>query len=141
MRQAKNPRQQETRIDVSFGVSGDELVPSALSSRLGLQPDWAFAKGEEFQSPTGVHQRHHGVWAIASKSHISSDDLADHIRYILETLDPVRDVVNEIKQDPSSRVSVGIWWEPEGEQGGYTLKAATVATLCQYCDEIDFYFA
>ena len=141
MRHSKNPQRHATRLDVSFGVSGDDLVPSAISSRLGLRPDWAFAKGEEYLSASGVQQRAHGVWAIESKSHVTTGDLADHVDYILKVLEPVREGVREIRRASSLRVNVSIWWEPEGGQGGYTLKAAAVAALCEYCDEIDFYFA
>lgn len=129
------------RAAISFGVTGTNLVPSELTMRLGLQPDRAFAKGATHHTPRGPRQRPFGVWAIDSRSHVSSDELAEHADYILRLLEPVRPAIEGIKRDPSLRTSVGIWWAPEEGQGGYTLKATVVSALCQYCDEIDFYFA
>lgn len=134
-------QEKHVTASIRFGVSGTKLVPSELTRRLGLQPDTAFAKGATHHTPRGPRQRPFGVWAIDSRSHVSSDELSEHAHYILKLLERVRPAVEEIKRDPSLRVSVGIWWNPEEGQGGYTLKATVVSALCQYCEEIDFYFA
>jgi hypothetical protein len=108
---------------------------------LGIEPDRAFAKGDAHEVRGRRLLRPTGVWAVDSSSHVSSHELAEHAKYILRLLEPAREAINEVREGTSLRVRISIWWEPEGGQGGYTLKAKTVAALCEYCDEIDFYFA
>ncbi|MGV8039478.1 MAG: DUF4279 domain-containing protein [Thermoanaerobaculaceae bacterium] len=130
-----------TRAGISLRVTGEGLIPSEVSARVGLSPDRSFARGDQFDSRQGARRRSSAVWAIDSRDHVSSADIAQHAKWILQVLQPARSGIEEIKEDPSFRVSLGVWWEPESGQGGFTLKASTVSALCDFCNEVDFYFA
>jgi len=56
-------------------------------------------------------------------------------------LEPQKNQIQKMIADPSLRVSIAIWWEPEGGQGGFTMNAGTLNRLASLANEVDFYFA
>jgi hypothetical protein len=59
----------EGRVDeaeASFGITGDKVVPDAITRALGLEPSRSWAKGEKHQSKSGqVLTRHGGLWVVS----------------------------------------------------------------------------
>jgi hypothetical protein len=130
-----------TLVHVSFGLRGDNLTISEVTQALGIEPSSFTVKGTPMGGRSGSAPHPYTVWRLQSKSHVATENLADHVKYILERLEPAVARIEEYRNDESIRVSIGIWWAPEGGQGGYTLSSDLLMRLCALCDEIDFYFA
>lgn len=129
------------RVGVSFGVRGQCLVPEFVSTLLGIPATRQFSKGDSHDTHSGPMTRPFGVWAIDSDSFLDSESIEEHATFILGKIEPCRQQVRNLLEDDKLRVFVAIWWEPEGGQGGFTLKAATISRLASLANEVDFYFA
>ena len=57
-------------VNITFGVRSGNASPEDISAALGLEPSRAFAKGDEFESCSGIHERPWGVWQLRSDDHV-----------------------------------------------------------------------
>jgi hypothetical protein len=123
-------------VSVSFGVRGDSLVPSALTSLLGIQPSHAFAKGDQYDSKTGIRKRPWGVWQLRSDAFLSSPNAEDHARFILEQVEPKKDVIMTYLANDQFYVDVRIWCE--GEIASFGISSIVLGRLAALCKEFNF---
>ena len=72
---------------MSFGIRGDQLIPSEVTRIIGIEPSKAWKKGETYQSrfrkedaSIGIQKasRPWGIWEISSKGNVLSDNIEDH---------------------------------------------------------------
>ena len=130
-----------TEVSVTFAIRGDALVPASISTILGLEPSWSHAKGERYQSRAGVElARSSGVWSYSSEGKVDTREAESHAEFILRALSPKKRAITRYLEDPLFRVSIGIWWRPDGGSGGYTMTSESLSRLAEYCNELDFYF-
>ncbi len=70
--------------------AGDALDPEEISRALGTNPTRAYRKGEGFspgpRTPRVVGRT--GVWFLSTDKLVSSQDLHDHLRYLVRVLMP-----------------------------------------------------
>jgi hypothetical protein len=128
------------RINVSFGVRGDSLIPADLTSQLGIQPSHAFAKGEEYASKAGTRKRPWGVWQLRSEASVSSSNIENHARFILEQLEPKRSIIMKYLESDEFYVDLRIWCEPEAGIASFGISSSILARLAAMCKEFNFSF-
>jgi hypothetical protein len=71
------------KVRVAFSVSGPDLDPAQVSARLGLPPDEAHRRGDEWRNRrSGCLLRHHreGCWSVETSPRVASKDVNDHLR-------------------------------------------------------------
>lgn len=93
--------EQDTRKTyASFRVIGDNLVPEQITRILKVVPTTAYAKGERFQSTADQKERtgRTGVWLLSTAGIVASDNLHDHLAYLLGVLIPGRQDARPLAQ-------------------------------------------
>jgi hypothetical protein len=85
----KSERERAVQTYATFRVSGDNLDPRKVTKILKLTPTLAYAKGELYSAgPRSPKLRGRtGVWYFSTKRVISSDELADHLWFIISIID------------------------------------------------------
>lgn len=134
----ENPACKQTNI--SFGINGEDVDPSSITTLLGIQPTKAFAKGDEFNSRSGSHKRGFGIWTLSSKGIIDSTSPEAHAKYLLQKLEPRAKEILNLSNEKSSRTYISFWWEAKDGHGGFTLSSPILLRLSELCNDFDFYF-
>lgn len=96
-------------------VSGDEVNPDTVSQALGLSPSEAFKAGDAYSRG---HVRKHGMWALSSQDHVVSEDLEDHVRWLLDRIEPVQAALHDYLRAKDSFGFITCFWPlPHGHGG------------------------
>jgi hypothetical protein len=133
--------EEATDVHVSFRLRGDKLDISEVTRALGIEPTSFTVKGTPMGKRSGPHPHPYTIWRFESKGRVSTKNVHDHAKYVLEHLEPAVARIAEYRKDETLRTTISIWWAPAGGQGGYDLPSALLMRLCALCNEIDFYFA
>ena len=137
-------------MSISFGISGDKLLPNEITNLLKITPTKAWKKGDTYKSKyrnkNGSFEfrelkRPAGIWELSSLEEVLSNKLEDHASFIIQKLESSMNQIDKILSQSSMRTSINIWWQPEDGYGGYTLSADTIRKLSLLCNEMDFYFS
>ena len=75
-------------VDATLILWGENLVPDEITNLLGIPPTRSRAKGEN--SPGRRPLRHDllkvGMWTLSTAQYIPSQDLSDHVAFLVEKL-------------------------------------------------------
>lgn len=87
------------KVYVSLRVMGDDLDPKQITRILKIAPTLTYAKGEAFRAG-GDRERigRTGLWLFSTDGIVASDDLHDHLAYILGVLIPGRQEARPLAQ-------------------------------------------
>jgi hypothetical protein len=119
---------------VSVGFKAESLRVAEITRLVGLQPSRSYEKGDlSARTRTPMPW---GMWAIE----FETDDVESAAKRLLDVLGQKRDAIVEAARQTGATVSVGIWWEPEGGQGGFTLGSETLKQLSELGERVNFYF-
>lgn len=131
---------QQERPDIAqveLRLSGDRLVPAEVTAASGLLPSRAWRKGDTYESKAGgIRTRSFGIWVITSEG----TDVEQCSVGLLAKVEPLADAIRHVARTAGATVSVGIWWEPEGGQGGFTVSSDVMRRLSELGDRVDVYF-
>ncbi len=97
----------------TFHVMGDSVVPTFWTDYFGVDPDTAIAKGESFITPSGRVSRtpgRVGLWAVASKPFIRSNELEPHLRFLTERLNLTRPDLRETLEREGVKARFWCYW-------------------------------
>ena len=111
----------------SLRIFGDTLQPEEIGSALGLQATHTHLKGE-LLSPKHTTVRRESGWLIQSPLSERSD-MVDHLKWLLDSLEPKRDVVRELSR--RYRIDLFCGFSSGSGQGGFTLDSATLARIAE----------
>ena len=113
-----------SEIKVSLRLTGDNLVPSEISSALGCNPSEARAKGEEIESQRFIRKSPTGVWILRSHR---KDTLDEAIQDLLERVNVDATVWNDLTNRFRAEFFVGLF--SDTNQAGLTISAMTLRRL------------
>lgn len=122
-------------MSVSVGLKANDLDPEEVTRLVGVQPTRAVKRGVLL--PKRTVPSPWGIWVFESRS----DDVTKAATEILCALEPRMEQLREASSKYDAEVNVGISWQPEGGQGGYSLPADTLRRLSALASRIDFYFS
>ncbi|MCC6192133.1 MAG: DUF4279 domain-containing protein [Anaerolineales bacterium] len=131
--------QNVSRTFATFRLIGKDVDPDAASNMLGLTPSRAFRKGD----PRGESKTWpHGLWTITSQHAVDSTDLARHIEWLLDQLEPVRDQLESLR-DGDVKADIDCFFESLTGHGGPTFGPQLLARIASLDLELglDIYFA
>lgn len=74
---------------VKFIFKGESVDPDLITETLGILPDRRFRKGDPYGKKGRT--RPIGLWSISSSDRVESNNLEQHIVWILEKLEPVQE--------------------------------------------------
>lgn len=122
---------------VKLGLTGDELDPAAVTRATGLHPSRAWNKGETYEGKrTGTGVRPYGLWAVTSEG----TNVEQCARALLALVEPQAEAIRQVARASGATISIGIWWEPSGGQGGFTVASDVLRRLSELGDRVDVYF-
>jgi len=127
---------------VRFGMQSSELLPNMITEELEIQPTRSYARGDEYVTHTsktekGVRKRESGVWQVSSKGTVQTDNLQDHIGYIIDLLHPKQAEIRTILSNPEVYVDVCIWVESDEPVHSIMLPSKSVSLLAALCRDIN----
>jgi hypothetical protein len=109
----------------SLRIFGDALKPEEIGSALGLKATHVHLKGE-LLSPKHTTVRRESGWLLESPLSKRSD-MVDHLKWLLDSLGPKRDVIRELSR--KYRIDLFCGFASVNGQGGFTLDSVTLARL------------
>ncbi len=81
-----------------FRLVGEQLDPTQITAALGIEPSFAYVKGELFETKNGPLERPTGIWALSTETILAEVHIEDHLEYLLEQLDPVLATILDLSQ-------------------------------------------
>lgn len=126
------------RTFATFVLTGRDLEPQAVTHGTGLRPTHLHLRGEVPSS--GAPPFRHGQWQLSSRSVVESDDLEDHLSWLLDRLEPVvdrlpphvpRDEAFDSKTSPPGVVVAKFfcYWASDAVGGGPRLNPHTLERI------------
>ena len=129
------PKEKKSLARVGIRIKSDALDTSDVTRIVGVQPTRAVRKGEQPLDRSVPSLS--GIWTYS----IASDDISNAAVDVLSTIEPVIAQLREAATKYGAELTVSIFWQPEGGQGGYSLPADVMRRLSMLGERIDFYFA
>ena len=84
-------------VQATFRFVGDNVNPKMLTSRMGIQPSVAHAKGDTVEKhPDRTYLT--GYWGLDS-SVLSDQSLEEHLKHLLDALEPYASIIKELRKD------------------------------------------
>ena len=105
------------RTYATFRLLGDLLNPSDITSRLGIEPSKAFAKGETWDK-AGIRQCTKGIWKLSSKGQLMTTNLECHLVFLLNRLESVTLEILTIADELSLETDFFCYWLSATGHGG-----------------------
>jgi hypothetical protein len=124
----KNQKDDSRWSKAAFCIYGDTLQPDEMNRDLGLQATNSGLKGERQSKYPRARQLRTSIWFLDSSldNHLP---LQDHLKWLLDVLEPKLDVIHEIAMRYDARLSCG--YSSEHGQGGCTLDAALLERIAK----------
>lgn len=120
---------------VEFVLVSPILLPEDATAMIGLRPTRSFKKGDMTDRPDARTPRPWGLWAYE----VEAEDVETAAKALLAAVEGRLQSIRRAAESAQARVSVSIWWEPDGGQGGFSLPAELMRRLCALGDRIDIY--
>ncbi|NJL22506.1 MAG: DUF4279 domain-containing protein [Leptolyngbyaceae cyanobacterium SM1_3_5] len=126
------------RTYATFFLVGDTLKPADITARLEITPAVSFQAGDK-RGANGVWK--HGYWELTSQDQVVSDDLADHLVWLLDQLEAKREQLARLAAE-DIQPTISCFWEASGS-GGPVFSAQLLRRLAALHLELqmDIYFA
>lgn len=132
----ESSREEERSVArASVRIKSDTLDTAEVTRMVGVHPTRATQKGE--QPPDRSVPSLSGIWTYT----VCADQVSIAAMTLLETIEPVATGLRDAAALYGAELTVSIYWQPEGGQGGYSLPADTVRRLSMLGERVDFYFA
>ncbi|QQE13336.1 DUF4279 domain-containing protein [Planctomycetota bacterium] len=130
-------------VNVTFGIRADDLIPDEMTKLLGIQPSHSFARGDEYVghinlTEKGVRTREHGVWQVRSEEVVKSDDLQDHVDYLIDLLKGKQAEVKTLLADPDYYLDIRFWVEWPGYIHSFGIRSESISFLTSFCRDFNF---
>jgi len=110
------------RTQATLWIGVEDLNPSFVTSRLGLEPSETQTKGEIKRNSRGTSRTvQKGAWFLSSEGHVDSRDIRRHLDWLLARLVPVKTRIRELQEMEGIVMSVNCIWWSVGGTGGPTL--------------------
>jgi len=138
--------QDDYRMSVTLGMRALNLSTEEVSSAFGLKPTHTFERGEIFIPKHGSFSgqevmRRWGVWQYSSENFVQSEDIADHMNFILKIFEKKADVLQHYLDDPVFDVGLRIWFESKCQTVGLGFENATMLRMLKICNYVYFTLA
>lgn len=106
-------------------ISGDTLDPDQITAILGSEPTQSGIKGERFSTRHSAARRT-SFWLLESPLK-DSLPLADHLKWLLDLIEPKRDLIGSVAE--KWRVDFFCGFSSENGQGGTTFDSDLLCHL------------
>lgn len=114
----------------SIRIGGETLQPEEIGAVLGLQATRTHLKGQQRSKRRPLRKAvwHDSMWLLSSPLG-KERDLAEHLRWLLDALEPRLDVIKSL----SEKYQIGLLcgFSSGNGQGGFTLDSSVLARIAR----------
>lgn len=135
-------------LHVSFYIKGgDVMVPEQITQQLGIRPRYSYAKGDKIiprkgKPPERSAGQPWGFWRISTQGIVDSVYIEDHLRYLLDLLEPQKERLADYLNKPEDyAISFRIWRKALGMAGQIDISSFYLGRICQLCHSVTFHYA
>lgn len=132
---------EETRAQLR--VYSDSRLSDEITGLLGIEPTEKHNKGDRFTNSIGrTRQAPSTGWFLSSRDRVTSNDLRDHLDWLLTELMGARAAVLALQEDEKTQMEITCYWRSASGLGGPTLwpeQMRSMADLNLECG-FDYYF-
>jgi hypothetical protein len=132
-----------SRTYASFRLIKRDLDPDSVTGLLGITPSEQGWPGDRRGRDGPIE---YGYWGLSSEGHVMSEDLADHIEWLLNRLEPARSHLLDLLDGPH-RSDIFCFWEAlpdsEGLSAGLRFSASLLRRISSFniALDLDIYLA
>ena len=124
-------------------VYSGSRVSDEITGLLSIEPTESHNKGDRSTNSMGrTREAPTTGWFLSSKSRVSSNDLRDHLHWLLTELMGAEAAVRALQEDDETRMWITCYWRSASGKGGPALwpeQMESMAKLNLECD-FDYYF-
>lgn len=100
-----------------FGVGGKTVDPDEITRLLHISPSYFFRFGEQYEGREKVGDeirkvprlRPTSVWHIDSRATLNSEEIEDHVAFLLSQIEPAAAEIKNLIADSTVQVQITIW--------------------------------
>jgi hypothetical protein len=126
------------RTNATFRLMGNLIKPDEFTVHLGIQPSFAHAKGDTFESRAGLLKHRTGMWALESEDKLETTSLENHLIFLLDILEPASSTIVELILKLSLSADFHCYWVSETSQGGPIISSKTLRRIANLHADLDF---
>ncbi len=100
-------------IYATLNIWGKYLDPHEVTDSLELKPTRSFKRGDrrnKNKADTAENQWKHGYWYLSSQEKIQSSDLAAHLEWLIDQLEPTKIRLIEILKRENISAGISCFW-------------------------------
>ena len=129
---------EQNQIYATLILRGKELNPQEVTDSLGLSPSMSFKIGD-WRNETDRWK--HNLWTLSSQDKIQSSNLANHLEWLLDQLEPVKPRLLDILNTNNIKAGISCFWilPTDNENLGLTAELLKKITDFGLYLEIDIY--
>jgi hypothetical protein len=119
---------------------GHDVDPATVTAMIGVLPSRSHKRGDQ-RGNNGYWP--HGHWSLSSRDHVVSTDVAKHIAWVLDRLEPVRTKLEEYAAQSNVEKDLFCFWESATGNGGPSFSPFLLARIVSMdlALGLDIYFA
>jgi hypothetical protein len=125
---------------VTYMLVGPDLDPDHITQAVGIEPSTAIRRGEPVGRLAVTLKHQDGRWMFTSQGSVTTDDVVDHLAYVLGHLLPHASVLAEYRTRDGWWADVSCFWTSESGHGPWFTVDNLIAITKLNADlSIDFY--
>ncbi len=121
-------------VYASINIYSDSVPPDEITRMLSVDCDRAVFKGKEIRS--GVVAEQH-AWIYTSKDRVTSEELNDHLEYLLNIIDDNSFQLQSI-DEKDSWMRIFCFWESPNGNGGPIIPSKMIKRLAEFPFDLEF---
>lgn len=124
-----------------FSIFSDALIPDKITQQIGIIPTRSWSKEQILYHNEGGKPitRDKGAWILSSKDKISSLYLEEHIKYLLDILEPASNILKSLYINRQDYI-VWFWlnWNTFRESSYFYLNSETSRRMAELSQFIQY---
>lgn len=127
-------------VYITFLIRGEDVIPTEISQKLGIEPDRQFTKGEIKRNG---QKWPHGYFEISTQNKINSQDFEDHLAYLVDILHPRKDEILRIQDTTHCECLISCYADIYYSHFGFSFPREQIRLLCDLglALQCDFYLS
>lgn len=121
------------RVSASLVLSGKNLDPQEVTTKLGIMPSESFSRGD-YRTDTEKWSR--GFWKLSSEK-IGEEEMRAHIEWLVDQLFPIKHQLQEQLKDPTIRAWISCYWLLPTDHEVISLSSSLLAKIAEIGLDID----
>jgi len=116
-------------------LRGKYLDPRSVTEELGIIPSRSFKRGDR---RTEAKKWPHGYWALTSSGNIESMDLALHLQWLIDQLEPVKPTLVRLLKESKISAVISCFWTLQTSHDGLSFNYTLLGRIAALGLNVEF---